>query len=484
VKSGKPVSNKNIMKNLSMLLIFCSATTLFAQLPAKLVGIWVGKINVGVQLRVVFNFITDSSGNITATTDSPDQGIKGIACSDILLVNDSLSLAINPMGASFKGKFKNDSVITGQLIQGRKIDLNLKKVLAISALIRPQTPIPPFSYSTEDVEYDNTDHTLHFGATMTIPKGKGPFTAVLLITGSGAQNRDEEIMGHKPFAVIADDLTKQGIIVLRVDDRGMGKSSGAFSSATSADFATDASTSLNYLKSRKEVDIKHLGMIGHSEGGMIAPMVATNRNDINFIILLAAPGEKISKLMEEQHVAILLSSGFKKDAAEGYGNLYHNMIGALLASHNTHDSKRNLNDAVELWKKRTPQNIVLATTGIRDDSTQKNFVDLFAATLNSAWFKYFLQFDPYPYLSKLHCKVLALNGDKDLQVLSAPNLAGIKAALQKSESPAYEVKEMPGLNHLFQHCKKCTVAEYGELEETFATEVLKIMSDWILQQSK
>jgi pimeloyl-ACP methyl ester carboxylesterase len=261
----------------------------------------------------------------------------------------------------------------------------------------------------------------------------------------------------------------------------MGKSSGSFSNSTTMDFADDVNTSLEYLKKRKEVNLRKLGMLGHSEGGMIAPMVASKRNDIDFIVLLAAPGQKVTKLMQEQNIAILLASGFDKKAADAYGDLYYRMETAVLASKDPEDSKVKLNAAVDEWKKNTAENIIRTTTGIRDDSSQVKFVQAISASLNSPWFKYFLQFDPYPYLSALHCRVLALNGDKDLQVLSKPNLAGIKTALQKSKSPGFEVKEMPGLNHLFQHCKKCTLTEYGQLEESFSPEVLHMISNWILK---
>lgn len=470
------------MKYYTSVLFCLLATTITAQ-KNKIIGTWEGKINVGVQLRIVFNF-KDSAGNIIGTTDSPDQGIKGVACSNVIVRNDSLLLEVPDFKGKYAGKFKNDSTITGKLIQGIGIDLTLVKVLKVSALPRPQTPHQPYSYISRDVEYDNADKSVHYGATITIPKGKGPFPAVLLITGSGAQNRDEEIFEHKPFAVIADHLTKHGYIVMRVDDRSTGKTTGNFSGSTTADFAKDVNTSLNYLKNKKEVDVKHIGLIGHSEGGIIAPIVASQRNDISFIILLAAPGEKVSKLMEDQNIAILRSNGFTKEAAEDYGILFHNMIPVIIRAKNLGEATNNLNDVVGAWRNTTPKPIVMGTTGIINDSTQKIFVNAFASSLSTPWYKYFLQFDPGQYLTKLHCKVLALNGDKDLQVLSAPNLSAIKSALQKSRSPVYVVKEMPGLNHLFQHCKKCTVNEYGQLEETFSPEVLDIISEWLKKNVK
>ena len=472
------------MKNNFTLLILLFSITCFSQNPSTLFGTWEGKINVGVSLRIVFNFAKDSMGNIIGTCYSPDQGNKAIPCSFVTIRRDSLFVGIESLRATYAGKLINDSVIEGQLTQGRSVDLRLAKVIKATALLRPQTPRPPFPYISEDVEYENADKTLHYGATITIPKGKTTSPAVLLITGSGAQNRDEEIFGHKPFAVIADYLTRQGYVVLRVDDRGVGKSSSGLTEATTADFAKDVNTSLNYLKSRKEVNPKRLGMLGHSEGGMIAPMVASERKDIYFIILLAGPGEKISSLMVEQNVAVLQSTGLSKSTAEDYGKLFHNMIKAVLSTNTVEESKAAVNNEVNKWKINTPSNIVTATTGIINDSTQKQFVEAISTSLASPWFKYFLQFDPQPYLRKLHCKVLALNGEKDIQVPAKTNLAGISNALKKSGSTAYEVKEIPGLNHLFQMCKKCTVNEYGELEETISPEALKTVSNWLTSNIK
>lgn len=452
--------------------------TILAQNHPKLSGTWEGKLNVGVVLRLVFVF-NDSAGIIRGTSYSPDQGNQPIPCSDISLKGDSINFSIPSLNVTFAGIFSNDSIISGKLTQGKTFDLILLKVLKPSELHRPQTPHPPYSYRIEEVEYDNADKSLHYGATLSIPPGKGPFPALLLITGSGPQNRDEEIFGHKPFAVIADHLTKDGFAVLRVDDRGVGKSTGQFSTSTSADFAADVQNSLNYLKSRKEIDIKRMGMLGHSEGGMIAPLVASQRNDINFIVLLAAPGEKILKLMQEQNIAVLKSSGISKEAAESYGDLFGKMMSAVIETKNMTAAKEQMTLALNDWIKITSKNIVTLTTGITNDSTQQQFLNGLGSSFSYEWLKYFLQFDPADYLKKLHCKVLALNGDKDLQVSSKSNLEGIRNALKESQSPSYDVKEIPGLNHLFQNCKTCTISEYGELEETFYPKVLDMISEWL-----
>lgn len=471
------------MKINLVILLGLVTTSLSAQQPSKVAGTWEGKINVGVPLRIVFH-IKDSLGFLSGTTDSPDQGIKGIRCSNVMLRNDSLLLDVPEFKGKYAGKLTTDTSIAGKLIQGIGIDLTLVKVKRASVIVRSQTPKPPYNYISEDVKYYNGDKTIQYGATITIPKGKGPFPAVLLVSGSGAQNRDGEVFEHKPFTVIADYLTSRGYVVLRVDDRGVGETTGNISTATTEDFAGDANTSLEYLKQRKEVNNKQLGIIGHSEGGMIAPMLASKRKDISFIVLLAAPGEKIAKLMEDQNKAVLLSRGYTKAAAEAYGNLYRDMIPVINNAQNIEVAESRLNTVVNAWKAVTPKGIVMGTTGITSDSTQNVFVHALASSLTTPWYKYFLQFDPQPNLSNLSCRVLALNGDKDLQVLSAPNLAAIKKALEKSKSPGYEVKEIQGLNHLFQSCKKCTLSEYAQLDESFSQEALKIMDDWLKENVK
>ena len=455
-----------------------------AQNDTRVLGNWEGKLNVGVSLRFVFHFAKDSAGHLIAFNDSPDQGVKNIPCSHVQLNGDSIHLDIPSANASYRGRFVNDSAINGQLLQGITIPVNLKKVAVLTALKRPQTPVPPFPYRSEDVEYDNKDKSLHYGATITIPPGKGPFPAIVLITGSGAQNRDEELFEHKPFAVLADYLTRRGIIVLRVDDRGMGKSSRGPEGATTADYAGDVSVSMDYLKSRPETDKNKLGLMGHSEGGMIAPMVAGRRGDISFIVLLAGPGEKISALMTEQSTAVLLSRGMQQEAVSAYAALYQTIIPAIVRSPDKAAAEKEAKAVLLQWKDSTNKKYVAATTGVYDDKSADNFVHAFVGTVYAPWFRYFIQFDPQPYLQQLHCSVLALNGSKDIQVIAKTNLPAMEAALKKSKSTSFDVHEMPGLNHLFQTCIKCTTAEYGELEETFSPSALQLIGNWIAVQVK
>jgi Dienelactone hydrolase and related enzymes len=453
-----------------------------AQVKDRLEGDWHGKINAGIELRLVFHISKDSTGTFTTTFDSPDQSAFGIPTNKTTVGGDSVFIEMKNIGASFAGRLKSDSILTGTFTQKIKFPLQLKKGEEIENK-KPQTPQAPFPYKSEDVIYKNADKSIQFGATITMPNGKGPFPAAILVTGSGAQNRDEEIMGHKIFAVLADHLTRKGFVVLRVDDRGVGKTTGDFSSATSMDFANDLDESIGYLKSRSEVDKNKIGLIGHSEGGMIAPMVATKRNDIDFIVLLAAPGIKIKDLMTEQNAAILLSSGISSNATKAYTTFYDKLLTTIINSPDSVSAKDNTTRLVKEWIQQTDTTII-KELGWADENTRTEIVNSIVSAFASPWFTYFLKFDPQLYLEKIQSKVLALNGSKDLQVNPTSNLAAIKNALAKSKSPLYEVKEMPGLNHLFQTCSTCTLNEYGELSETFSPMALNFISDWLIKNVK
>lgn len=441
-------------------------------------GTWEGKMNAGVELRMIFHISQDASNNYLVTIDCPEQGLKDVKANSVMLNTDSIRLEISQFGASYSGKKSSDSLITGTLVQGMSFPLNIKKITKVVVKNRPQTPVAPFPYKSEDIIYTNKDKSITYGATITIPSGKGPFPAALLLTGSGQQNRDEEILGHKPFAVIADHLTKNGFIVLRVDDRGVGQTTGKRFISTTRDFANDAIVGLNYLKNRNEVNKNMVGLIGHSEGGMIAQILAAERKDISFVVMLSGPGEKTMKVMNDQNEAMLLKSGMPKEFITSYMALYKNILNTVITSDSL-SMKGNVKNVVNTWVEQTQPNAVVATTGIRDENSKTNFIDQFVSQVGHPWFKYFLSYDPAPYIRKMSAKVLALNGSKDIQVISKTNLQGIEAALKKSKSKSYEVKELEGLNHLFQDCKTCTVQEYDLIEQTISPKLLDTMTEWL-----
>jgi alpha/beta superfamily hydrolase len=432
-------------RSLLTLLLLSAVLAGMTQVQKKIIGTWEGKLNIGPGLRIVFHFVETPAGIVKAVADSPDQSAYGLKCDTVVLQDEVIRVEMHRQNAIFSGRLTNDSTLNGTFTQNTVYPLELRKGVfhAPSAPKRPQTPLPPFPYKSEDIEYDSPDHSLHYGGTITIPNGKGPFPAALLVTGSGPQDRNEELSDHKVFAVLADALTKNGVVVLRVDDRGVGKSTGVFADATSEDFAKDVNTSLDYLLSRPEVNRKKTGLIGHSEGGMIVPMVASNRNDIDFAVLLAAPGIKIDSLMAEQNAAILRSVGISQQWAS------------------------------------TVDSTSLKELGFDSETSIRNVTSVLVEAFRGKWFKYFLSFDPQPFLIQMNCKVLALNGDKDIQVIADSNLKGIESSLKKSKSKKITVQKLPGLNHLFQACKTCTLQEYAELEETISPDVLKIINDWL-----
>lgn len=464
------------MKKLILSIIILTVTSpIYAQ--KNVTGLWAGTLNVGVEVHLVFH-IKDSAEVFSVTMDSPDQGVNDIPAS-INIKQDSMIIRLLKGNGKYEGFISSDSTINGKWIQGGSYTLNMKKVKEIMLSKRPQTPKPPFPYKSEDVLYFNVDNSIQYGATITTPVGKGPFPSLLLITGSGQQNRDEEILQHRPFAVIADYLTRKGYIVMRVDDRGMGKTTGDVKNATSRDFANDAEVSIDYLKKLKDVDLSRIGLLGHSEGGMIAQMIAAERKDIDFLIFLAAPGEKCIKLMEDQNAAVLRSNGTPEPVITGYIKYYHNLIPAIISAPSIEDAKNSVSKLVDQWISTTDKNTVIMTTGINGTDTKEKYINSIVPVLYSPWFLYFLKYDPDIYLRKIKSKVLALNGDKDVQVIAETNLSAMEKSLKKGPSKKVDVIKLNGLNHLFQHCKSCSPVEYGKLEETISPEVLETIGKWL-----
>ncbi|MDZ4793308.1 MAG: alpha/beta fold hydrolase [Bacteroidota bacterium] len=466
-----------------ILLLFAPLIT-HTQPITNYTGTWEGTLQAGaINLRIVFHIKPDGKGGLISTADSPDQSAYGFKCDSTIIKENGITILMSSLQASFSGNLINDSTIDGTFIQQADLPLLLKKTAFVKENKRPQTPIPPFPYKTEEVIYGNTDQSLRYGATISIPEGNAVYPAIVLITGSGPQDRDETIMGHKLFAVLADHLTRKGFIVLRVDDRGIGKSTGIFSEANSEDFSTDVSSSVDYLLSRPETDKKKIGLIGHSEGGMIAPMVAVKRKDIDFIVLMAGPGVPIIDLMAAQNEAIARSSAVSEAAVKEIKPLFKKVVTAIMEAPDSTAAITRVTGITENWAADKSKELL---TELNFETTQKrsDYIAEMIQQFQSPWFRYFIRFNPGDYLEQLNCKVLALNGEKDIQVLSAQNLPGIESALKKSKSALYNIAEMPGLNHLFQRCKKCTLDEYAGLEETISLTVLETISEWLLKNVK
>lgn len=445
----------------------------FAGTATDIKGIWQGALNInGSSLRIVFRIFSEDS-HLKAEMDSPDQGVKGIHVDSVIFNNDSLKIYVNFIQGYFEGKLFTDSnYFKGVWNQrGFSLPLNLKKTDKVAGYNRPQEPKPPFPYTSEDVIFDNKPAGIKLAGTLTMPKTGGLFAAVVLISGTGPQNRDEELYEHKPFLVLADYLTRKGIAVLRVDDRGTGKSTGNFSESNDKDFESDVIASIEYLKTREEIDKKKIGLIGHSEGGMIAPAVAVHTKDVAFIVLMAGPGIPCDSLLYLQSKALAKAAGYPEEQIKESLEINKKIYNAVKTGADS------LSIVKELRK-------------IFDESNRAagaNSGALFEKELKivmSPWFRYFISYDPAPVLEKVKCPVLALNGSKDLQVPPDENLAGIKKALKKSENKNYEVKELNGLNHLFQTAGTGNMDEYIKIEETIAPSALEIISGWILKITK
>ncbi|MCB0523285.1 MAG: alpha/beta fold hydrolase [Lewinellaceae bacterium] len=442
-------------------------------------GQWNGLLKApGAQLRVIFN-VTKTDDGYTSTMDSPDQGAKGIPVTNTTFENSTVTFEASNLKMGYTGELKDNEIVGTFKQAGHEFPLNLsREVIEKETIRRPQEPTKPYPYYTEDVIFLNTKADIALAGTLTLPKKEGVFPVVVLITGSGPQNRDEELLGHKPFLVIADYLTRNGIAVLRYDDRGVGKSTGDFKAANSADFATDVESAIAYLKTRNEINQKQIGLMGHSEGGLIAPLVAARSKDVGFIVLLAGPGIRGDKILLAQMELIAKASGESEEEIKKSLDTNRKVFKLVHKSKNDEQLKSDiskiLNEAIDEE----------AEADIPGGMSKEAFISMQAKQIASPWMQYFLTYDPAPALQKVKCPVLALNGEKDLQVPSKENLAAIAKALKKGGNKNVSTKEFPGLNHLFQETKTGAPSEYAEIEQTFSPVVLEEILTWIQAQTK
>jgi len=441
-------------------------------------GAWQGILKVsGIELRIVFKISRGPEDILTATMDSPDQGAKDIPVDEVIFENGNLRLEIKSAMIVFEGKLKDDDLsIEGELRQsGQSFPLVLKRVDEPAQVRRPQEPKKPYPYEEEEVVYENKEAAVKLAGTLTIPGQEGPFPAALLISGSGPQDRDETLLGHHPFLVLADYLTHLGIAVLRVDDRGVGKSGGDFTQATSEDFASDVLAGLEYLKSREEINPKQIGLIGHSEGGIIAPMVAVQSSDVAFIVLMAGTGLIGEEILYLQGELILRAEGASDEPIAKNRSLQEQMFTVV---------KEEKDNSVAEKRVRAILQDAMPEVTEEQRKGAEAAVEAQIQWVLSPWFRHFLAYDPKPTLMKVKCPVLAINGQKDVQVPPKENLAAIEEALKAGGNNDYTIKELSGLNHLFQTAQTGAISEYARIEETISPTALKIMGDWILEQTE
>ena len=453
--------------------------TIMSAVAQDITGNWYGILKVpGQQLDLVFH-ISKTGDGYTSTMDSPEQQAFGIPVQSTTFKENVLELKIPKSGIQYEGSFQN-SVITGTFKQGGMefpLDLFREKPEGnseVAGFNRPQEPKRPFPYVEEEVSFENKKDSVHLVGTLTLPEKEGKFPAVVLISGSGPQDRNSEVLGHKPFLVLADYLTRHGIAVLRYDERGVEQSTGNFSTATTADFANDTRAAVDFLRNREEINSEEIGLIGHSEGGMIAPMVAAKNKDIAFLVLMAGPGLKGDKLLLIQQELVSGVRGETEKNIQIIRELNESAFDILNSS-----SPENVeNDLREFFREGLKEDSI---TNIPEGMDQQELINVQVQRLMRPWMQFFLTYDPAEALKKVEVPVLAINGDKDLQVSSEENLSAIEKALKEGGNNQVTIKEYPGLNHLFQESTTGSPDEYAEIEQTISPKVLKDIKDWVLE---
>ncbi len=442
----------------------------------KLVQVWQGDMKTGVQtFEFQFRVFEDADGGQTVLLDSFTESIEGLNCS-MDREGDEVTIKIPITAAKFVGKInKAQDTIAGTWIQrGNEIPLTVHAVALTETrkleINRPQTPKPPFDYDAEDLEIENKAGKSVLAGTLTTPKGNGPFITVILISGSGPQDRNETIANHQPFAVIADHLTNAGIAVFRFDDRGIAKSKGDFGSATTRDFASDVGAIVESLKTHPKVDPQRMVLAGHSEGGIIAPLVASQRSDVAGIVLLAGTGVTGKAISLNQSRKISSLAGMPPEMVDAQEVLLGKMYDRI-------------EQGEEFDAEFLKQLGVEVNEGLPESMRNQTMIDAIVAKaklqMDSPWFKFFAFHDPAPVLEKVTQPVLVIIGEKDVQVDPDLNLPPIEAALEKAGNNDVEVNRMPNLNHLFQNCRTGSPAEYNQIEETISPEVLNKLTEWL-----
>ncbi|MGB8318945.1 MAG: alpha/beta fold hydrolase [Ignavibacteriaceae bacterium] len=442
------------------------------------IGIWQGMLDVGGGniLRIVFH-ISDEDDSLSGALDSPDQGAFGIPVSSVEISSDSIRLNVQSLNGYYLGGLEDSIKITGIWNQnGRTFPLILKKTNKVEEVKRPQEPKKPYPYKEEEVKFQNKKADITLAGTLTLPESGNNFPAVVLITGSGPQDRNETIVNHKPFLVLADYLTRRGIAVLRYDDRGFGESGGKFSTATTQDFVTDALAAVDYLLSRKEINKHEIGLIGHSEGGLIAPLAAVKSDKVDFIVLMAGPGLPGEDILKMQSELILKANGADKDYIQKTETLNNDAYNLIKTVKDSIQLREKLDSLFNNYLNSFPEN-ERAKLGKDPEKIFKSQI-IFITT---PWFKYFLTYDPRPTLKKVKVPVLAIDGSKDLQVPPKEDLEAISKSLSEGGNKNFKVEELQGLNHLFQSANTGSPAEYAKIEETIAPKALNAIGDWILK---
>jgi pimeloyl-ACP methyl ester carboxylesterase len=463
--------NRQATVSVALVLLLGLASCSSEPKIAPVEGIWMGSLKyVGIENRILFNIYQLTDGRLGGTVLRPDEADEEIYLTNVTFSEGRLHIDIATLNAMFDGHVAGG----GAQLEGYWRDpafpqpLTLTRIPAVPSFRKPQDPVPPFPYDEEGVRYDNPDGSATLAGTLTLPRAGHPVPAVILISGGGPQNRDGLMLGHRPFKVMADHLTRQGIAVLRVDDRGVGGSTGDRSRATTADYAGDVLAGVEFLKGRKEIDPTKIGLIGHSEGGTIAPIAASRSGDVAFIVMMAAvglPGDQYNIQFEE---SIARSSGLSEEVIASKRAIQESVFAVLKKDEPDSILRVELSDLLAGLEPPLPEARIPST------------VDWYL----SPWFRFTILYDPAPTLRRVKCPVLAIYGEKDVQVPPDRNAEGIEAALKKGRNKDYQVEVLPGLNHLFQTAETGAPAEYSKIEETLSPVVLERIATWILEHTE
>ncbi len=453
-------------------ILVCSTLLILSMFlnASDILGQWNGMLDVmGIKLRIIIH-VSHSDVGYVATLDSPDQNTYGLIADSVSFDESVFEFSLNSIRASYKGTLKDD-IIEGVFSQA-KMDFPLqlcREAAAAPAYIRPQEPQEPFPYQEEEVIFENKKAGIKLHGTITKPTDKDEYLGVVLVSGSGPQNRDEEIFGHKPFWVLADHLSRNGIVVLRYDDRGTAKSEGDFGTATTYDLLDDALAAVEYLKNQPQ--ISKVGIIGHSEGGIIAPMAATMDQALAFIVILAGTGVRGDELLMRQVQDIMLLNGEVEEELEETMAFNRKIYDLVLAETDETRIHEELDKMImEAFEKNS---------SFIQDHTIEQFKEQIQEQIFDPWMQSFIRLNPKDYLKQLKIPVLAVGGSLDMQVSADVNLGAISSALEEAGNKHFKTIEYPGLNHLFQNCKTGNPSEYASIEETFNEAVMKDIVEWI-----
>jgi pimeloyl-ACP methyl ester carboxylesterase len=464
------------MRLLGLLLLAFPAAV--AQTQPGLEGHWQGTLDAGpMKLRLALHIQKDPGGGLTGTMDSLDQGAMGLPIDKITVEGSSVRLDLNRIGGSYEGKLDAaGGELTGEWKQGgASLPLSFKRSEKALELKRPQEPSKPYPYREEEVSFENKQAGVRLAGTLTLPRAAGPHAAVLLISGSGPQDRNETVAGHRPFLVLADYLTRKGIAVLRTDDRGVGGSTGDPRTATTEDLVGDTLAGVAFLKSRKDIDARRIGLIGHSEGGLIAPLAATRSADVAFLVLMAGPAVTGEQIMYRQSELIARVMGASDEAIARSREQQQRLFAIIRQEKDPATAEKKLRESLDL---------TLSEVKPGERASAEAAVKAQLQTLLTPWFRFFLTYDPAPGLAKLHQPVLAIAGSLDLQVPPDQNLPVIEKMLKAAGNKDFEIVRLPGLNHLFQTARTGSPMEYARIEETIAPAALETIANWILRHTR